>query len=303
MQDVTLIHIGDQSISQLNEHIFSAKSTFILLHDQRVSVSVHQVDELLKTMNQSERIAIVQPKILVSTTKLIHPFGGCGGFVDRLGKGYIRGAAFRESEPDSGQFDRLTDTPDWIFAPIMLIRRDIYVHVCGLDESLDGSFVWMDLGARIRRMGYELRCYSGMVFQVPATSISTTEEAKSELQATVRYVTRHGDGPWVLIVLMWMILELIYVPGNILQLRFKLAVNRTRSIFRTMRLLPELIRERYTMQEGMESARITDQITVRKPVFSIFWNHFARLGKTASNLLTIFLVIASVFSLTMRDRR
>lgn len=301
--DVSRIHIGQGSISQLNEQIFAAKSTFVLLHTSDSTVSDDQLEELLKAINQNERIGIVQPKILVAATKLIHPFGGCGGFVDRLGVGYTRGAAFGESELDLGQYDRLTDTPDWIYAPVMLIRRDVFVNASGLDESFEGSFAWMDLGARMRRMGYELRCYSGLVVQVPVSPMLQTVEAKSELYSTVRYVTRHTDGPWVLIVLMWMLLEVIYIPGNLLQIRIKLAADRSQSLFKTIQKLPDLIRERYSMQEGIESARLSAPNVNTIPIFSIFWYHFARLGKTASNLLTIFLVIASVFSLTMRDRR
>lgn len=303
MTDLTHIRVDQWSIATLNAHILASSSPFVLLQDKQADISDDAIQELLSFLKRNESIALVQPKITIVDTNLIHPFGGLGGFTDRLGVGYTRGASFGESEPDSGQYDMLNDTPDWIFAPVMIVRREAFERACGLDDSMDDFTSWMDLGARLRRMGYNLECYSSVVVSLPSISKSIESPTHPTLFPTIKFVIRHNDGPWVLVTLMWFLLELMYIPGNLLQFRFGIAVARLKSVLKSTKAMPEMIRDRYIINEGIEKARISDKFVGKPAVFSIFWRHFARLGKTASNLLTVFLVIASVFSLTMRDRR
>jgi len=303
MSDFTHIRVDNWSISQLNGQILAFGTPFILLTDSKVSFSDLEISELLNLMKQDSRIAIIQPKVRVSETNFIHSFGGTGGFTDRLGVGYTRGAAFGESEQDSEQFDKQINKTDWIFAPVMLIRREAFEQACGLDLSFTGQSTWMDLGARLRGLGYELRCYAHLVVSYPQNSQVSDKTTTSSLHSTVQYVIRHIEGPWLLVALMWILLEIVFIPGNVVQFRFKLVSSRLKALYNTLKLVPGLIRDRYIIQEGIEKARKYPVSNQNSKVFSIFWSHFARLGKTASNLLTIFLVIASVFSLTMRDRR
>lgn len=304
MSDLTHLRVDQWSIAFLNERISACKTPFLIISDNRISLSEDEVSELLNILKRDDTIAIVQPKVLVSESDRIHPFGGLGGFIDRLGVGFIRGAAFGESEQDLGQYDKLNNDPDWIYSPVMLMRCEAIRKVCGLDLFDLEQTAWMDLGARLRRMGYRLDCYSSVVSSLPVEIKSSGKPAvTSRLYPTTKYVTRHINGPWVLVVLIWILLELIYVPGNLLQFRFRLAATRLMSLGKTLIALPEMIRDRYLVREGIDSIRVSKE-KVHKPVVgSVFWDHYVRLGKTASNLLTIFLVIASVFSLTMRDRR
>ncbi len=304
MTDLTHIRFDQWSITLLNEQISASKTPFVLVADQRIHLLVSEISELLNILKRDAQIAMVQPKIVVGDTQKFHPFGGVGGFTDRLGVGYTRGAAFGDSETDTGQYDTLNDDPDWIYAPVMLIRRESFQLACGIDTSFSGQMAWMDLGARLRRLGYRIDCYSSVVVSYPASiSVSPKSDISSKLYPTVNFVIRHNDGPWVLVAMMWILLELMYVPGNLLQFRFKLVVSRLKATYSTLLACPSMIRDRYRVREGIEDVTSSYEPDTKEAVFSIFWNHFARLGKTASNLLTVFLVIASVFSLTMRDRR
>jgi len=304
MTDLTHIRVDQWSIATLNAHILASSSHFVLLQDKRIEISDDAILELLNFLKRNESIALVQPKITIVDTNLIHSFGGLGGFTDQLGVGYTRGAAFGESESDTGQYDMLNHNPDWIFAPVMIFRREAFERSCGLDDSMDGISTWMDLGARLRQLGYNLECYYSIVVSLPGELKPSGESpTHSTLLPSIKYVIRHSDGPWVLVMLIWLLLELIYFTGNLLQFRFGFAATRLKSLIISTKALPEMIRDRYLIREGIEKARISGKTVDKPAVFSIFWKHFARLGKTASNLLTVFLVIASVFSLTMRDRR
>lgn len=304
MPDLTHLRIDEWSIAFLNEHISACSTPFLITSDIRVNLSDDEISELLNILERDDTIAIVQPKILVEDTNRLHPFGGLGGFTDRLGVGFIRGAEFGESARDSGQYDELHNTPDWILAPVMIIRREAFELACGLDDSFAGKTAWMDLGARLRNLGYELHCYSDVVVSYPSNNPVSAEKAvTSSLYSTTQYVIRHVEGPWPFVAILWILLELLFIPGNLIQFRFKLVSNRLKALYSTLKSLPGFIHDRYIVQEGIEIAR-KHPVTGNKPkIVSIFFNHYARLGKTASNLLTIFLVIASVFSLTMRDRR
>jgi GT2 family glycosyltransferase len=304
MTDLTRLNIDQWSISNINDLISGAETKFVLLYDTKATLSDSDIAELMKFIKRDDRLALIQPKILVENTKFIHPFGGTGGLIDQLGVGYTRGASFGESETDNGQFDIQLQNPDWINAPIMLIRRDAFEQVCGLDASFNGQYAWMDLGTRLRRMGYWLSCFTQIEAQYPGVNTNEKQSTvTSNLFPISRFVIRHNDGPWLLVMLMWITIELIRIPGNLIQLRFKLVNSRLEALFKTIGSMPAMIRDRYEVQDGITNSAKSGIISNNRPLFSIFWNHYGRLGKTASNLLTIFLVIASVFSLTMRDRR
>jgi GT2 family glycosyltransferase len=304
MKDLSQIRIDHGSIASINERITSCVTPYVLLCVGEVTLPDDALAELLDFLKRDERLALVQPKVMIADTGLIHPFGGLGGLTDRLGVGFTRGAVFGESEMDAGQFEMITDHPDWIYSPVMVLRRVIFEQVCGLDDTYVGQFAWMDFGARLRRMGYELYCYSSVSVDYPKELLTdVSSESITSLYQKISYVIRHNQGPWVLIVIMWLLIELLSISANLVPLRVDLVKSRLNALLKTFKSLPDLIRDRYLIQDGIDT--IADKVNpMGEPaVFSIFWNHYARLGKTASNLLTVFLVIASMFSLTMRDRR
>jgi len=297
------INIHGLTADRINAAVFSTQHSWVFLEYGALNLLNEDVTTLLRFAQQDQRTAIVQPKILVLDADVFHGHGGAGGLVDSFGVGYTRGIAYGEPEIDTGQYDRGSSAVDWINAAVMLVHVPSFRAACGLDASFEIHAAWMDLGSRLRRLGYQLACCHESTIRIGLSALS--DQAEITQYDRGRYVIRHCNGPWLLLLLFWTIIEIVRISGNLIQFRLSHAKLRTTSLFLLFKQLPDLIKDRETVAHDIARHRIAEVVISadnNRPV-SIFWRHYVRLGKTASNALAIFLVIASVFSLTMRDRR
>jgi hypothetical protein len=297
------INIQGLTADRINAAVFSTQQPWVFLVHGEIHLLNEQATTLLRFALQDQRTAIVQPKIHVIDTDLFHGHGGAGGLIDSFGVGYTRGIVFGDAEIDTGQYDRCSSAVDWINAAVMLVHVPSFRAACGLDASFGIQTAWMDLGSRLGRLGYQLACCHESTIRIGLPVRS--DQSLVTLYDRGRYVIRHSKGAWLLLLLVWIIIEITRISGNLIQLRLAQAKLRTTSLFSLMKQLPDVIKDREIVSQDIarhRNAEVAIPTDNTRPV-SIFWRHYARLGKTASNALAIFLVIASVFSLTMRDRR
>ncbi len=115
-------------------------------------------------MKANPRIGAAQPKILSYSDPTHFEYAGaCGGFIDRNGYPYCRGRIFGHCEADRGQYD----TPQevfWASGAAMVVRRDLYLALGGLDPGFFAHMEEIDLCWRIHLAGYQ-------VAAVPAASV------------------------------------------------------------------------------------------------------------------------------------
>lgn len=132
---------------------------FCLLNSD-VEVTQDWLEPIDQTFSSSEKIAIIQPKLLDYKRKSYFEYAGAaGGFIDRLGYPYCRGRVFETLEEDTGQYNDSIDI-FWASGACLFIRKSIFEKVNGLDEDFFAHLEEIDLCWRVKQLGYQIK-YQG----------------------------------------------------------------------------------------------------------------------------------------------
>ena len=119
---------------------------------------------LLRFMDANPDVGAVQPKILsYSNPSKFEYAGACGGYLDRNAYPYCRGRIFGTCEDDRGQYDTPADV-FWASGAALLVRRNLYMALGGLDPDFFAHMEEIDLCWRIHLAGFR-------VAVVPAASV------------------------------------------------------------------------------------------------------------------------------------
>lgn len=103
-------------------------------------------------------IAGVQPKIRsYREPQRFEYAGAAGGYLDPLGYPYCRGRIMGRVETDFGQYDTEVDIM-WASGACLIIRREVYLAVGGLDARFFAHQEEIDLAWRIRARGWRMIC-------------------------------------------------------------------------------------------------------------------------------------------------
>ena len=157
-QPVRVIELGENLgfAEGYNRAIAQVDAQYVLLLNSDVEVTPLWLDTLLEYARAHEDVAAIQPKVLSYHDK--HKFehaGAAGGMMDCLGYPYCRGRFLSYLEEDHGQYD----TPAQIFwatGACMLVRRDLYIQVGGLDAQFFAHQEEIDLCWRFNSRGYRV---------------------------------------------------------------------------------------------------------------------------------------------------
>ena len=118
-----------------NQAIAAVKTPYVVLLNSDVEVTPGWLEPLLEELEENPDVAADQPKILSWNCKSSFEYAGaCGGFLDSYGYPFCRGRLLHVVETDNGQYDDPIDVL-WTSGACMLIRRDVYVCVGGLDAT------------------------------------------------------------------------------------------------------------------------------------------------------------------------
>lgn len=298
--DVTVLRFNTFSPEDVNRRVLDTTHAFCLLLFGDVELEDAQIKEFVGRMNQDPAIAAIQPKIFTDEGDF-SKLGGAGGFIDALGYWYTRGTEFGRTLKDERQFDTLSDRLAWVSPPVVLIRSEAFKKACGFDTRRKGEEAWVDLGLRFQLLGYSLHWYAGIgvELQGKGNQVLANENEPITGYQRSRFVVHYFGSMVVPKTIMWILLDVLFALGNAFRFDFVRCRIFSISAWKTIVELPDWLRYRTELQQT--SARRRDHLFCWP--FSIYWHHYGKLGKSASNALAIFLVIASVFSLTMRDRR
>ena len=165
-----------------NEAVAGAKGKYIALLNNDVEVDPNWLAPLVSRMESDRAIGAVQPKLLQHQDRSRFEYaGGAGGHLDRFGYPFVRGRIFFELERDEGQYD--TDEQIfWATGAAILLRRDIYQSVGGLDERFKMHMEEIDLCWRLQRRGYRIEsvCES-VVYHIGSASLPRGSPDKTYL--------------------------------------------------------------------------------------------------------------------------
>src|SRR5699024_8990531 len=132
------------------------EEVFVLLNSD-VEVTENWLPPLIKVLKENPGTGIVQPKIMDYKNKEYYEYAGAaGGFVDKLGYPFCRGRIFDTLEKDEGQYDQ--EVPIfWASGACLVIRRELFESLGGMDESYFAHQEEIDLCWRAHHKGYQVR--------------------------------------------------------------------------------------------------------------------------------------------------
>lgn len=179
----------NDALKHVNEKLY-------LLLNSDVEVTENWLLPLLEEISQ-ENVVGVQPKILAQRNKThFEHAGASGGFIDRDFYPFCRGRLFDIVEEDKGQYDYPMEV-FWTSGACMLIRREIYWKVGGLDEDFFAHMEEIDMCWRIKKLGYSLRVVpASVVYHVGGGTLDYQSPHKTFLnfRNSLFMITKNYDG-------------------------------------------------------------------------------------------------------------
>lgn len=165
-----------------NQALAQIESEYYLLLNSDVEVSSGWLSPLLDYMDSHPGVAACQPKIRSQVDRDSFEYAGAsGGYIDRLGYPYCRGRIFSTVEKDNGQYDRPVSV-FWATGAALLVRRDAYWEVGGLDGRFFAHMEEIDFCWRLRSRGYGIVCIpSSTVYHVGGGTLSKENPRKTFL--------------------------------------------------------------------------------------------------------------------------
>ncbi|SEM13837.1 hypothetical protein SAMN04487910_4248 [Aquimarina amphilecti] len=140
-----------------NDALSKIDADIYCLLNSDVEVTENWLEPIIKAFKNSEKLGVIQPKILDYKNKKYFEYAGAaGGFIDKLGYPYCRGRIFDTLEEDKGQYD---DTLDifWASGACLFIRKSVFEEVDKLDEDFFAHQEEIDLCWRIQNSGYDIK--------------------------------------------------------------------------------------------------------------------------------------------------
>lgn len=150
-----------------NEGLRQVQADYYVLLNSDVAVSENWLAPMVALLEQDERYAACQPKLLAFHEKEFFEYAGAsGGWIDSLGYPFARGRVFDTCEKDKGQYN---DTVEvfWASGAALIIKSGVFHELNGFDEFFFAHQEEIDLCWRIHLAGYKVfSCPDAIVYHV-----------------------------------------------------------------------------------------------------------------------------------------
>ena len=158
------------------------EATYYVLLNSDIEVTANWLTPLIARLDNDDRIAAVQPKILSYHQKEYFEYAGAaGGFLDVLGYPFCRGRIFDTLEKDTGQYDQAVPI-FWATGACLMIRSNHYHQLGGLDEDFFAHMEEIDLCWKLNRLGYTIYCEpASRIYHVGGGTLSKLSPRKTYL--------------------------------------------------------------------------------------------------------------------------
>ncbi|MFY0674168.1 MAG: glycosyltransferase family 2 protein [Bacteroidia bacterium] len=139
-----------------NEGLKNVEADYYAILNSDVEVDPNWLNPLVDLLEENEKIAACQPKLLGYNQKTHFEYAGaCGGFIDWYGFPFCRGRIFESNEEDLGQYD--TARPVfWATGAALFIRANLFHEQKGFDADFFAHMEEIDLCWRLQNAGYEI---------------------------------------------------------------------------------------------------------------------------------------------------
>lgn len=165
-----------------NRAIAQIENPYVVLLNSDVEPHEGWIRILYNFMEANKNVAACQPKILSYEHRDEFEYAGAsGGYLDRNGYPYCRGRLFSTIEKDNGQYDN-NSLIDWASGAALMIRREIFMEIGGLDPLFFAHMEEIDLCWRIRLTGKDIAVVpQAVVYHLGGGSLSSKDPQKTYL--------------------------------------------------------------------------------------------------------------------------
>jgi len=140
-----------------NRALKQVKAKYFLLLNSDIELTKNWLEPLVYVMDNDDKVAACQPKILAFNNKTHFEYAGAsGGFIDKFGFPFCRGRIFFTDEKDEGQYNSEIEI-FWATGACMMVRADLYSKTGGLDEDFFAHMEEIDLCWRFQNLGYKIK--------------------------------------------------------------------------------------------------------------------------------------------------
>jgi len=165
-----------------NDALRQIDSDYYVLLNSDVEVTPQWIERVIEYMQQDEKIAACQPKILSYYEQ--HRFeyaGAAGGFIDQYGYPFCRGRIFDTCEDDVGQYNQSGEI-FWASGACLFIKAAIFHQAGGFDADFFAHMEEIDLCWRLKNLGYKISyCADSTVYHVGGGTLNKSNPQKTFL--------------------------------------------------------------------------------------------------------------------------
>jgi len=140
-----------------NAGIRQATAEFVLILNNDTIHQTGWIEIMLRQIQLSSEIAVVQPKLLSYQNRRLFDYSGAaGGEMDMFGFPFARGRMFETIESDDGQYDSGSNRIFWASGTAFLARRQALIDAGLFDETFFAHMEEIDLEWRLQLIGYSV---------------------------------------------------------------------------------------------------------------------------------------------------
>ena len=267
-----------------NKALQQIEATYYVLLNSDVEVTENWLSPLVDFMDTHPEYAACQPKLLsIADRKMFEYAGAAGGYIDKLGYPYCRGRIFDKLETDHGQYNTIADV-HWATGACMMVRREKYNEIGGLDGRFFAHCEEIDFCWRLRLAGYKIACIpTSKVFHVGGATLSRSNPTKTFLNfrnnLTMLYKNLPEKELRIVMIKRWFLDYLAAYQTLILNRKvgdFK-AIYRARKAFKAWKDDFKADRENIQAHRRIDGAH-------EKSRFSILWKYYVNHNRFYSDL-------------------
>ena len=257
---------------------------YYMLLNSDVEVTEGWMERLIDFMDANPEVAACQPKLRAEHSRDMFEYAGAsGGYIDRYGYPFCRGRVFDTVEKDQGQYDDPCEVM-WATGAALMIRREDYWRVGGLDARFFAHCEEIDLCWRLCNLGRKIYCVpQSVVYHVGGGTLPKGNPMKTFLNFRNNLTMLYKNLPeaeLVHVMRIRRVLDYVAAFKSLLLDRnlgeFKAVVNG-RKAFKAWR--KDFDADRRQIQASRTSA--TD--AMRKP-YSILWQYYVHGCCTYRNI-------------------
>lgn len=165
-----------------NKAINEIESEYVVLLNSDVETPAGWLEPLIEYMDGHPKCAALQPKVISDKRRTHFEYAGAaGGFIDRYGYPFCRGRVLDNVEEDHGQYDTPIEI-FWATGACLVIDRELYQYVGGLDSRFFAHQEEIDLCWRLKSLGYSIQCIpSSTVYHLGGGSLGYESPRKTYL--------------------------------------------------------------------------------------------------------------------------